>query len=74
MQVALDMVVLVCRPSIQRVETCQSGAQGHPELQSNFETSLGDMRPCLSKSRKNEIVSSFYLELEKSAITQFNSY
>lgn len=39
----LGMVELASNPSVWEAEAENWGLQGHPQ----FETSLGDMRPCL---------------------------
>ena len=40
-------MVHICHPSTWEMEAGGSGVQGHPWLHSEFEASLGYMRPCL---------------------------
>lgn len=44
-------VVQACNPSIREEEAGESEAEGHPELHSEFEASLGCMRLYLNNQR-----------------------
>lgn len=50
-----NMVVHACNSNIQEVEAGKTGIQGHPQLLSEFETSLRYRRPCVSLPAKGNI-------------------
>lgn len=58
------MVTHACHPSNWEVEAGGSGVEGHPQLHNEFETSQGNVRPCLKTDRqqkKQDPVGNFVL-------------
>lgn len=49
-------MVHVCHPNTQEAEAEGSEVQGQPWLHSEFEVTLGYMRPCLKKKKKITVV------------------
>lgn len=47
----LDVIVHVCNLSTQKVEAGGSRVQGHFQLHSELEDSLGYLRPCLNEQK-----------------------
>lgn len=41
------------------VEAVKSGVQGHPQLRSELEVSLGYMRPCLRKPKEKREIKAY---------------
>lgn len=56
------MMLCICNPSTEELETERPEIQGQPWLYSEFETSLGYMRPLsLNKSMKTEVTSANHI-------------
>ena len=52
----LDKVAQACDPHTQEVEAGGSGVQGHSQLHSEFQKSLGHMKSCLkNRTRAGEL-------------------
>lgn len=56
----MGVVARICNPSLLEVEAGRSRVQGHPQPQSEFESSGGYMRPCF-KQAKDALVLFLFL-------------
>lgn len=48
------VVAHTSNPNIQEMEAGRAGGQGHPPPHTKFEASMGYMRPCLTKPKRQK--------------------
>lgn len=50
----MGVVARICNPSLLEVEAGRSRVQGHPQPQSEFESSGEYMRPCFKQAKEQQ--------------------